>query len=118
MTKYFNRNKYFLRLFLILIDMIVYETDQPEHEDEGGEKDRIESLEELRTELDLPPGVTFPPRPGHSFLVFLYLLLTVFSTLIGRGQARLGSHWARASKCCLRQQSYATKNKLVASKAP
>ena len=36
----------------------------------------------------------------------------VFSTLIGRGPTRLGSHWSRASECCLRPQSYAIKNPL------
>ena len=40
---------------------------------------------------------------------------SVFSTLIGRGPTMLGSHWSRASECCLRQQSYAIKNQLVAS---
>ena len=42
----------------------------------------------------------------------------VFSTLIGRAPTKLGSHWSRGSECCLRQQSYALKNQLVASKAP
>ena len=36
----------------------------------------------------------------------------VFSTTIGRGLTRLGSHWSRASECCLRQQSYAIKNQI------
>ena len=30
-----------------------------------------------------------------------------FSNLIGRVPTMLGSHWSRASDCCLRQQSYA-----------
>ena len=41
-----------------------------------------------------------------------------FSSLIGRGPTRLGSHWSRASECCLRQQSFAIRNQLVASKDP
>ena len=35
---------------------------------------------------------------------------SVFSTTIGPGLTRLGSHWSRASECCLRQQSYAINN--------
>ena len=42
----------------------------------------------------------------------------VFSTLIGPAPTKLGSHWSRVSECFLRQQSYAIKNQLVASKAP
>ena len=44
----------------------------------------------------------------------------VFSTLIGRGMSRLGSHWSRASdvRVLLRQQSYARKNPLVAKIPP
>ena len=42
----------------------------------------------------------------------------VWSTLIGRGMSRLVSHWSTASIVLLRQQSYAIKNQLVASKAP
>ena len=37
-------------------------------------------------------------------------LKAVFSTTIGWGPSRLGSHWSRDSECCLRQQSYAIKN--------
>ena len=44
------------------------------------------------------------------------LYQAVFSTLIGRYPTRLGSHWSRASECCLRQQSYAMKNQFVASR--
>jgi len=40
---------------------------------------------------------------------------SVFSTTIGRATTRLGSHWSRASECCW--QSYAIKNRLVASEA-
>ena len=40
--------------------------------------------------------------------------LSQSSNLIGRGPTRLGSHWSRASQCCLPQQSYAIKNQLVA----
>ena len=39
----------------------------------------------------------------------------LWSTLIGRGSTRLGSHWSRV---LLRQHSYAIKNQLVASKVP
>ena len=35
-----------------------------------------------------------------------------FSTLIGRGPTRLGSHWSRGSWYCWRQQSYVIKNQL------
>ena len=45
-----------------------------------------------------------------------FLLIPVFSTLIGRGSTRLVSHWSRASECWLRQQSYAMKNHLVATR--
>ena len=60
------------------------ETDQPEHEDKGGEKHRIESFEELRTELDLPIVVTFS-RPGCSLLIFIYFLLRVLSECLNVG---------------------------------
>ena len=43
---------------------------------------------------------------------------TGWSTLIGRAPTLLRSHWSRAPECCWRQQSYAIKNQLVASKAP
>ena len=72
-------------MFLTLIDIIMDETDQPEHEDEGSEKHRIESFEKLRTKLDLPSGVTFFPRPGYSFLVFLYFLVRVLSECLEEG---------------------------------
>ena len=38
----------------------------------------------------------------------------VFSTLIGPGLTRLGSHWSRASECYLHQKSYGIKNHLFA----
>ena len=47
-----------------------------------------------------------------------WVKVTVFSTPIGREPTRLGSYWSRAAECCLRQQSYAVNNQLVASKAP
>ena len=34
-------------------------------------------------------------------------LRSELSTTIGRDPTSLGSHWSRASECCLRQQSYA-----------
>ena len=39
------------------------------------------------------------------------------STLIGRAPTMLGSHWLRASECCLCHQSDAIKNQLVANRA-
>ena len=49
------------------------ETDQPEHDNKGGEKCRIESSEELCAEFDLPVVVTFS-RPGYSLLNLLRIL--------------------------------------------
>ena len=45
----------------------------------------------------------------------LLVAKAVFSTLIGRAPRRLGSHWSRASECCLHQQIYAIKNQRGAS---
>ena len=39
--------------------------------------------------------------------------IPVFSTLIGRGQTMFGSYWSRTSECCLRQQYYAIKTRLI-----
>ena len=67
---------------------------------------------EAKAPLDVTEIQVDPPRAGE------VRVKAVFSTLIGRGISRLVSHWSRASECCLRQQSYAIKNQLVASKAP
>ena len=50
--------------------------------------------------MDLPTeaGVGFPSSPDYGCLVVdLAVGQAVFSTLIGRGMSRLGSHWSRGS---------------------
>ena len=43
--------------------------------------------------------------PHYTMIRALAHQVLVFSTLIGRGQTRIGSHWSRASLCCLCWQS-------------
>ena len=58
------------------------------------------------------------PEVSNNLVTWSEVTALVPPSLVSGPLSRLGYHWLRGPECCWRQQSYAMKNQLVASKAP
>ena len=95
-------------------------TFQVSEEEQPGESQRVKTAGGSRSLLSVPApvrsniGINNPDKAGSGSGLFPLPTSqqvvgsatgnprnkAVFSTLIGRGISRLGSHWSRASYCC------------------
>ena len=95
-----------------VLDMVAVETSKATTVDVKAEEEVEETVTEAVSQLQLEQSKEFDPLEQSQSQVSQHCS-AVFSTLIGPGPTRLGSHWSRASECCMGRQCYPIKLPVV-----